>query len=41
MENKDLTQNYPEESLISLPSEAIARFGRGDVEATAISPMEI
>ena len=38
MGNKDLTQNYPEENLISLPSEAIARFGRGDVEATAISP---
>ncbi len=37
MQNKDFTQNYPEENLISLPSEAIARFGRGDVEATAIS----
>ena len=31
-------QNYPEENLISLPSEAMARFGRGSVEATAISP---
>ncbi|MDE0634676.1 MAG: WD40 repeat domain-containing protein [Candidatus Poribacteria bacterium] len=30
--------NYPEENLISLPSDAIARFGRGSVQATAISP---
>jgi len=38
MQYKDFVQNYPEENLISLPSDAIARFGRGDVEATAISP---
>ncbi len=31
-------QNYPEENLICLPSDAIARFGRGSVEATAVSP---
>ena len=31
-------QNYPEENLISLPSDAIARFGRGSVEASAVSP---
>ena len=31
-------QNYPEENLISLPPNAMARFGRGSVSANAISP---
>ena len=31
-------QNYPEENLISLPPKAMARFGRGSVSATAVSP---
>ncbi len=36
---KDLVQkNYSQEKLISLPSEAVARFSRGSVSATAISP---
>ena len=35
---KDVVQNYSEEKLISLPLEAVARFGRGSVSATAISP---
>ena len=35
---KDIVQNYSEDKLISLPLEAVARFGRGSVEATAISP---
>lgn len=35
---KDIVQNYSQEKLISLPSEAVARFGRGSVSDTAISP---
>ena len=35
---KDFVQNYSQEKLISLPLEAVARFGRGSVSATAISP---
>ena len=35
---KDIVQNYSEDKLISLPLEAVARFGRGSVEATVISP---
>ncbi len=35
---KDIVQKYSEEKLISLPLEAVARFGRGSVSATAISP---
>ena len=38
MPTKISLQNYPEENLISLPSEAMARFGRGSVSATAVSP---
>lgn len=38
MLTKACLQNYPEESLTSLPSEAMARFGRGSVSATAVSP---
>ena len=38
MQIKDVVQNYSQENLISLPSEAITRFGRGSVEAPAISP---
>ncbi len=38
MLTKVCLQNYPEESLTSLPSEAMARFGRGSVSTTAVSP---
>ena len=38
MLTKTSLQNYPEENLISLPPEAMARFGRGGVSATAVSP---
>ncbi len=38
MQIKDIVQNYSQEKLISLPSEAVARFGRGSVSDTAISP---
>lgn len=38
MLTKVFLQNYPKENLILLPSAAMARFGRGSVEATAISP---
>lgn len=34
---KTSLQNYPEENLISVPSDAMARFGRGSVSATAVS----
>lgn len=38
MLTKDLTQTYSEENCVFLPSEAVVRFGRGGVSATAISP---
>ncbi len=38
MLTKTSLQNYPEENLISLPPKAMARFGRGSVSATAVSP---
>lgn len=38
MLTKDFVQNYPQENRLFLPEKAIARFGRGSVSATAISP---
>ncbi len=38
MHTKVSLQDYPKENLISLPPEALARFGRGSVSATAVSP---
>lgn len=38
MLTKTTLQNYPEENLISLPPKAMARFGRGSVSSTAVSP---
>jgi len=38
MLNTVFIQNHPQENLIALPSETIARFGRGGVSATATSP---
>ena len=38
MLTKTSLQNYPEENLISLPPKAMARFGRGSISSTAVSP---
>ncbi len=38
MQTKDFAQNYPQENQLFLPEKAIARFGRGGVSDTAISP---
>ena len=38
MITKDFVQNYPQENRLFLPEKAIARFARGSVSATAISP---
>ncbi len=38
MLTENFVDKYPEENCIFLPSEAVARFGRGGVSATAISP---
>ena len=38
MLTRGLARTYPKENRLALPSESIARFGRGRVEAMAISP---